>query len=151
MDVLQNQRKSLVESANNRRSGEHKQIYARGMLIAFLCDVALLRASRGKHSVAEIFQEIYRKHRLPNKFVEGSAAILKVLKDHSELNQIIEKYIVGADKINWETDLASIGIEAMKENRVVRLAAKAKLNSGQKDLLDKLGYNNWRKSSEKRK
>ena len=150
-DVLQNNRSSLIVSANNRRNGAHKQIYARGMLIAFLCDAALLRASQGKRSIAQIFQEIYRKHRVPSEPEEGNAAILKVLRNYSELNAIIEKYIVGADKINWETDLKSIGIEAKEENYVVRLSVKAKLNGGQKDLLDKLGYNNWRKTSEKRK
>ena len=65
---------------------------------------------------------------------------------------IIEKYIKGAENIVWQTDLDAIGIEsAGTENFATKLKVKAKLNGRQKDLLDKLGYNNWRKNSESSK
>jgi len=150
-DGLQSRKVSLIESSKNRWSGESNQVYARGMLAAFLSDVALLRESRGKRSIAVIFRDVYQKHRTPNEPTDGNAAILKILKNYSELNPIIEKYIAGADEINWKTDLETIGIEAKEENSFLRLAVKAKLNGRQKDLLDKLGYNNWRKASEVRK
>ncbi|HLM62091.1 MAG TPA: hypothetical protein VK308_14895, partial [Pyrinomonadaceae bacterium] len=151
LDNLASEKKSLVESSRNRWNGESNQIYARGMLAAFLCDIALLNESKGKRSISAIFREIYQKHRFPNQPEDGNAAILKVLKNYSELDPVIEKYITGTQKITWETDLERAGIEALEENYVARLKIKAKLNGKQKDLLDKLGYNNWRKISEKRK
>ena len=150
-DNLQSRKSSLVESSKNRWNVSDNQIYARGMLTAFLTDVALLRESRGKRSIAAIFQNVYQKHRVPNEPADGNAAILGILKKYSELNSIIEKYVTGTDEINWKTDLETIGIEATEENSVIRLSVMVKLNNRQKHLLDNLGYNNWRKASNKRK
>ena len=151
---LDNQRDgkvSLIDSSKNRWSVANNGVYARGLLTAFLCDVALLRASRGNRSVSEIFQEVYKKHRIPNEPKEGNAAILEILKVYSELDPIIEGYVAGVEKINWKNDLEAIGIETTADGFNVRLSVRVKLNGRQKNLLNKLGYNNWRKISGKRK
>lgn len=145
LDNSQTGRVSLIEAAKNRRSGTNKQVYARGMVVAFLCDAALLRQSGGKRSITDVFQEVYRKHRKPNEAKDGNAAILNVLKNYAELQTVVEKYISGAEKINWQADLESVGIKASETDSVVKLAVKAKLSGKQKDLLNELGYNNWRK------
>jgi len=69
------------------------------------------------------------------------------LQTREELRPIIEKYIKGSENIVWQTDLEWFGIESAEENFQTKLKVKAKLNNRQKDLLDKLGYNNWRKLS----
>jgi len=148
IDTLQSQRVSLIEASKNRWSGANTQVYARGMLVAFLCDIAALRASKGKNSIADIFQQIYQTHRQPNPQKEGNSAITGILQTREELRPIIEKYIKGAENIVWRTDLETFGIESAEENFQTKLKVKAKLNNRQKDLLDKLGYNNWRKLSE---
>lgn len=143
----QAQKFSLIEASKNRWTGN--QIYARGMLAAFLCDAALLRQSKGKRSVADIIKEIYQKYRAPNEPRDGNAAILETFKNHDELKAIVEKYITGAEKIDWQADLDAIGVDAASENNFTRLKIKAKLTGRQKDLLNELGYNNWRKISVK--
>ena len=145
IDDFQTQTLSLIEASKNRWNGANSQVYSRGMLIAFLCDVALLRQSKGKRSIDDIFRQIYSKHRAPNELQDGNAAVLNVLKSYPELKLIIEKYINGTEKVNWQTDLESVGIESAKTEFDVKLNIKPKLNSRQKDLLNKLGYNNWRK------
>jgi predicted metalloprotease with PDZ domain len=152
LDNLQTQKISLVEASKSRRSGAgNAQVYARGMIVAFLCDVALLRQSHGKKSISDVFEKIYRLYHSPNKRQDGNTAILKTLNDYGELNFVIEKYIKGIEKIDWQADLASAGIEASEENSFTRLKIKAKPSGRQKDLLDRLGYNNWRKVSGKAK
>ncbi len=151
LDNFQSQKVSLIKSSKNRWSGATSQVYARGMLVAFLCDLAILKQSRGKRSINDIFTEIYQKHRLPNESADGNAAILRALNNYSELDLIIKNYVEGAENINWQTDLESLGIEAKEENSFIKLYVKTKLSGKQKDLLDKLGYNNWRKISEKSK
>ncbi len=151
LDNLQTQKVSLVEASKTRLSGANPQVYARGMIAAFLCDVALLRASKGKRSIADVFLAVYQRHRLPNKFQDGNAAVLDVLNGYGELNSIVEKYIRGAGKIEWTADLASAGIEVREENSFARLKIVEKLRGRQKDLLNELGYNNWRKVSVKTK
>lgn len=150
-DSFPGERKSLIESSKNRWRAAGSRVYARGMLAAFACDVALLRTSRGKRSISEIFREVYRKHSIPRKPEAGNEAILKILRVYAELDPVIEKYINGAEPVNWNTDLETIGIEATEENSFVRLRVKAKPSGRQKDLLNELGYNNWRKMSGKRK
>ncbi len=121
------------------------------MLVAFLCDISFLRDGKVGRSVEKILQEMYQKHRFPNEPADGSAAILSVLRSYPFLDAIVKRYVEGAEKIDWESDLAAIGIETTTENSFVKLGVKAKLNGRQKDLLDELGYNNWRKISRKTK
>lgn len=151
LDAAQAQKTSLIAASKNRWSGASNSIYARGMLAAFLCDAALLSKSKGRHSVSDVLKDVYRKYRLPNEPRDGNAAILEILKKYGELNAVVEKYVEGAQKIDWEKDLELIGVEQTRENNFARLKVKAKPTKRQKDLLNELGYNNWRKISEKQK
>ena len=151
VDTLQSQRQSLIDASKNRWNGANTQVYARGMLVAFLVDIALLQKSKGKTSLAEIFREIYQKHGLKSARTDGNAAILSVFESRAELRGVIEKYVKGREDIAWQTDLQAIGIESATENFTTKLKVKAGLSGRQKDLLDELGYNNWRKNSESSK
>jgi predicted CopG family antitoxin len=151
IDNLQTQKVSLIGASKNRWTGATPQVYSRGMIVAFLSDVALLRASKGKRSISDVLQEIYSKHRILNKTEDGNAAILNIIENYKELRSIVERYIKGAGKVDWQTDLEAIGIEAAETNSFTKLGVKAKLNGRQKGLLDDLGYNNWRKVVQKTK
>lgn len=151
IDSLQTQKSSLIESSKNRWNGANTQVYARGMLVAFLCDLAILQKSKGKKSLTEVFRQIFAVRGLKNERQEGNMAILNILQNYPELRPIIEKYIKGSGQIAWQTELDAFGIESKEENFMTKLAVKAKLGGRQKDLLDKLGYNNWRKLSESSK
>ncbi len=76
---------------------------------------------------------------------------MKILENYKELRPIADKYIKGTEKIDWQADLETAGIEAAAENSFTKLAVKAKLDNRQKNLLDDLGYNNWRKIVRKTK
>ena len=151
LDSFQDKRKSLIEASKNRWNGANSQTYARGMLVAFLCDITILNESKGKRSLTEILREIYQKHRKPNTVQDGNAAILSLFESQNSLRPIVEKYIKGAENIAWQTALEAVGIETTEENSFIKLAVKSKLNSRQKDLLNELGYNNWRKLVQKPK
>ncbi len=145
LDSFPSQRMSLIVASKNRWSGANTQVYARGMLVAFLCDLALMEASKGKISTDDLVREIYQKYRGAIIATDGNTAILDAMRTHQELRFIAEHYISGADKLEWYTLLAGAGIEAGTQNSVTVLRVKAKPGGRQKDLLDKLGYNNWRK------
>ncbi|HVE57876.1 MAG TPA: hypothetical protein VNB22_13675 [Pyrinomonadaceae bacterium] len=145
IDTLQSQRVSLLEASKNRWNGANTQVYARGMLVAFLTDIALLQKSKGKSSLSDVLREIYQKHSFPAPRQDGNTAVLNILQTRAELRPIVEKYIKGTENITWQTDLDAIGIESATENFTTKLKVKANPNGRQKDLLDKLGYNNWRK------
>ena len=151
IDSLQSQKQTLIEASKNRWNGANTQVYARGMLVAFLADIALLQKSKGKNSLSGVLREIYQKHGLAAPRTDGNTAILNILQARAELRAIIEKYVKASENIAWQTDLEAIGIESATENFTTKLKVKTGLSGRQKDLLDELGYNNWRKNSESSK
>lgn len=151
IDNLQTRKVSLIEASKNRWNGANNQVYSRGMIAAFLCDIALLRESKEKRDISDVFREIYNKYRVPNESRDGNAAILDVFENHAELRPIVEKYVRGTGRIDWQADLDAVGIEVVETDSFTKLAVKAKLKNRQKDLLDKLGYNNWRKTVSEKK
>jgi hypothetical protein len=147
IDSAGSRRTSLIQMSANRFSGANTQVYARGMLVAFLCDLAMLQQSRGKRSVEDLLRGLFTKHRKPAEPAEGNTAILALLKSNPNLIPIVEKYVASADELEWASELAGAGIEDSDAGPLTSLRVKEKLNGRQKDLLDKLGYNNWRKLS----
>jgi predicted metalloprotease with PDZ domain len=142
IDSHQTNRLSLLDASVKRWNGADTYVYARGMLTAFLCDVLLLHNSRGKRSLNDILREFYAKHRFPNPRMDGNTAALSILQNNRELGPIIDNYIKASGKFAWEPELLLAGLEIRNG-----LSVMSKLNGRQKDLLDALGYNNWRKLS----
>jgi len=140
---------SLIDASRNRWNGSNTQVYARGMLVAFLCDLALLSKSKGKLSATRLAREVYEKHGITTAPTDGNAAVLGIFRSHAELIPIIERYILGTESLEWNALLNAAGIESGPGDRPTRLSVSSKLSGRQKDILDKLGYNNWRKISGK--
>ena len=147
IDSAQSQRISLIQASANRFGGSNTQVYARGMLVAFLTDLTMLEASRGKRSVEDLLRDLYAKHGKPAEPADGNAAVIEMLKTRGVAGVIVEKYIDGAEKIEWTNELSAAGIEDSDPGVLTTLRVKEKLSGGQKAMLDKLGYNNWRKLS----
>lgn len=142
---------SLIEASKARWTGADSGVYAEGMLAAFLCDAALLRESGGKIDLFDVFRQIFQKHRLPANQTDGNAAVLEIMQSFDAVVPVIEKYIKSANKINLANDLWATGIEVVPASYGQKLQVKSKLQSREKDLLNKLGYNNWRKLLKNRK
>jgi len=146
IESMQSRKISLIEASKNRWNGADTQIYARGMLVAFLCDLELLQKSKGKKSVSDIFRRLFHDHRHPKVRQDGNAVILAALRAVG-LSQAVENYIEAAANIDWQKELSAAGIENQPGNLRTNLRIKVKLSGSQRALLDKLGYNNWRKLS----
>jgi predicted metalloprotease with PDZ domain len=145
IDRLSAQKTSLIDASKNRWVGANTRVYARGMLVAFLCDVATLDSSKGKRSIDTLLSELYQKHRTPSATTDANAAILTLMKSRKELVPIVERYVAGSEPLDWTALLQKAGIDATTRDQLTRLATVAKPSGRQKDLLDKLGYNSWRK------
>ena len=136
---------SLLAASKNRWIGENSSVYAKGLAVAFLIDIALLRHSNGKRDLISVLRQIYEKHQKPNKTEDGNAAILRFFEGYNELSPIIKDYVRGAEKLNFEQHLQQTGIEILPVGTNIKLKVKDELSGREKDFLDKLGYNNWRK------
>lgn len=144
IDSAGSQRISLIQASTARFGGANTQVYARGMLVGFICDLALLEKSKGKKSVEDILRAIFVKHRKPAQPADGNTAVIAELKLNLELVPVVEKYVTGAEKMDWAAELAAAGIEDGDAGPITTLRVKQKLSGRQKTTLDKLGYNNWR-------
>lgn len=144
------QKLSLIDISKNRWAGDNNtRVYARGMLVAFLCDLALLEKSKGKRSVADILRKLYETHRPPAAETDGNAVVLSLLRSYPELTPLIDRNITGLESIEWNDLIKGAGLEAESADQTTKLKVTAKPSGRQKDLLDKLGYNNWRKLTSK--
>ena len=149
--LTESQQISLIEAADRRWSGTSNLVYAKGLIVAFLCDVALLRESKGKRNLKDVFRQVFQNHGRKNEIQDGNSAITGILKSFPELDSIVQNYIEGKSKIDWQNELTAIGLEQEKDGFKTLLKVTEKPNSRQKDLLDKLGYNQWRKLLQKTK
>jgi hypothetical protein len=87
-------------------------------------------------------------HRPQAAAADGNEAVLALMRSHKELVPIVDRYITGSDQVDWRAAVSSAGLVADAENK---LAVSPKLSGKQRDLLDRLGYNNWRKLPTTRK
>lgn len=147
IDNSQTRRLSLIEASQNRWSGADTQVYSRGLIVAFLCDIVLLDKSGGRRSAENLVREIYQGHRPPAAETDGNSAVMAVMSKYPELVPVIDKYVKGSVTVGWAAELNLAGIEASGDGRHISLKVREKPTGRQKALLDKLGYNNWRKLS----
>jgi hypothetical protein len=67
------------------------------------------------------------------------------MRQHPELVPVVDRNITGAATIDWQSLLERAGLTAASEGSETKLRVMPKLTGRQKDLLNRLGYNNWRK------
>jgi predicted metalloprotease with PDZ domain len=104
----------------------------------------MLDTSNGRRSVDNLLRSLYEKHRYPSERKDGNAAIRDEMNARKELAPIFASYVLDGIIFDWKPYLDAAGLETADNST---LKVKAKLNGRQKDLLDELGYNNWRKLS----
>jgi len=149
--LSESQQITLLEAAGRRWLGTGNLVYAKGLVVAFLCEVRILQESKGRRDLKTVFQQLYQKLKKPNQIQDGNSAITRILKTFPELNLIVQNYIEGSSKIDWQNELREVGLESERDGFKTRLKVTAKPGGRQKDLLDKLGYNHWRKLLQKTK
>lgn len=147
LDSIQLDRGSLIAASERRWNGANTTVYARGMLVAFLCDLTMLERSKGKRAVTDLIREVYQRGASAKTPVDGNEVVLSAMRELAELKPIADKYITGSEPIDWSSELLAAGIAADGDGAATRLSVVPKPNGRQKDLLDNLGYNSWRKLS----
>ena len=120
--------------------------YARGMIIAFLIDLQLIANSRGKSDVTPVLRSLFQTHGENSKSADAAETLRALLGP----KEIIDNYVFGTEPIEWSQHLSVAGIESKQSGRMTTLSTVAKLNGRQKEILDRLGYNNWRKIGTKK-
>ncbi|MEP7213136.1 MAG: hypothetical protein ABI791_08680 [Acidobacteriota bacterium] len=149
IDSRQTKRLSLVEASKARFAGNDTQVYARGMIVAFLTDVTLMERSKGKSSVSDVLEAVFKRHSKSAPAAEGTGAVIEVLRSAGIGQEFVDRNITGSAPIEWNNELMAAGIQPPDTVAKTGLTVSPKPRGRQKALLDKLGYNNWRKLSSK--
>ncbi|MEP6925689.1 MAG: hypothetical protein ABI954_14580 [Pyrinomonadaceae bacterium] len=132
---------SLLEASRLRWRGNFSElVYAKGMIVAFVCDLALLEKSGGKKSLDDLFKIFYRQHQKPTAPMDANKAVLEMLKNAPELRSTIENYVEMPKEVDWTQNLTAAGLQNASQISLTRLAVADKLNGRQKKLLTELGY-----------
>ena len=130
-------KKSLIDLGKERFEGAGVRFYSRAMLIAFLCDVEMLNASRGKRGSETLLRELFEAGRKDPRN-DGTSEALRVMGRHPELRTIVNRYIEGAEVPDWSH---AIGLAGLAEDPV---RGGGRLIVGprpRKAILKRLGYN----------
>lgn len=145
IDRTQQKRRPIAETVTDRWGGG-LEVYARGLMVAFMCDAAMLSDSRGRESVETLLREIFRKHAAPAPPADGNLAIMEAMRARRELGPIVDRWIAGSEPPDLSDAMDALGLELASRGRGERLYVVRRPNGNQRRLLDKLGYNNWRKA-----
>ena len=126
VDRLTGARASLIDASKGRWAGGNSTVYARGMLVAFLCDVALLDASKGKRSVETVLRSVFEKYRPPARGADASEAITSLLRSEPQLAEIVDRYVQGTDLVDWGSSVRKAGIHVSTRDQLTVLTVDPK-------------------------
>lgn len=130
---------SLLDASAGRWRGNTTGVYARGILTAFVLDVAMQDASRGKRSMDGFVRRLYAENR--ERETDGNATILRMLGEMPETTPITERHIEGSERL----DMAKIGLAAGIAWDGRRFTLTEKPSGRQRAILRDLGYNSERR------
>ena len=137
---------SLAMAGDTRWQGNATTIYARGMLAAFILDLELLKRSKAKHSLEHVLRKLFNDHdRRKGSKAEAVPAILDAFAAFDDTGRLAKELLERSEPLNVAAALENSGFELSDSGRGLKV--KEKPNSREKAILNKLGYNNWRKLS----
>jgi hypothetical protein len=132
---------SLPEASQRRWSGGSALVYHKGMLVAFLYDLTLMRQTGGKSSLVEVYRGLFRRYGRGERREDGGRAVVEALAGAGEMRGFVERYVEGASEITLPALLGPLGLEVRPGGARTHVGVAAAADSSQRELLRKLGYN----------
>jgi hypothetical protein len=101
----------------------------------------MLAGSRGRDDISGLLRRIFQRHGPASVHTDGTSAVL----DAIGLDDI-RRLVKSAGPLELSEALVAVGMESTRQGSVTKLRIKADLTGQHRRLLDKLGYNNWRRT-----
>src|SRR6266436_6206931 len=112
---------SLIEASKRRFTTGESSVYSKSMVVAFLYDLNLRSLSRNKHSLDEVYRNLFREYRNEEASVrggrsqtvpgnDGNAAALQALGGYSGMQNFGRSFVSNAAAINLTELLAPFGL-----------------------------------------
>ena len=140
---------SLIEASSRRWTTGQTAVYSKSMVVAFLFDLRMRRASHGKKSLDNVYRVILQKHSGNAAKTDGNQGVTQALAADEASENFVRQFIRSAVTINLASELAPFGFEVGTLGLRTRIAVSDKLNKQQRDLLRELGYNDAVRSPRK--
>lgn len=157
---LDHDRWSLVEASKRRFTSGETSVYSKSMVIAFLYDLNLRFKSHDKHSLDDVYRNLFREYRSdgahnaerqPGKGSAGSEAVQRALDANSGMPDFGRSFVSNPVTINLAEALAPFGLRVEVFGLRTRIGVSESLTHQQRDLLHDLGYNDYVRSPGQRK
>lgn len=132
---------SLVEASRRRWAGAASLVYHKGMLVAFLYDLTLMRATGGKTSLEDAYAELFRRHPRGGASAEGNRAVGEILGAMPGMYDFVGRYVEGADELSLATLTEPFGLRVEPGGARTHVGVAPSADARQRELLRKLGYN----------
>jgi len=133
-------RLSLIEASERRWTSSSALVYDKGMLAAFVYDLALRSATDCERSLNEVYRQLFR----PGGTGQGSAneTIIGILTGPAAMNSFGREYVETAGRINLQPILSSYGLQLRPGalGQVTKLVLANNLNNVQRKALRCLGH-----------
>lgn len=128
---------SLIEASERRWTTSTSLVYDKGMLVAFIYDLMLRRASRGKAMVSDVYPELFRAS-VANRQGANDLVML-ILNRPNGMNRFAEQFIQSAGGIDLAKVLAPFGLDVQTPGSTTRIKVNKSVSPEQRQLLKSLG------------
>ncbi|MEZ5307431.1 MAG: hypothetical protein R2684_09825 [Pyrinomonadaceae bacterium] len=134
---------SLADSSLAIWNGNPGRVTARGMSIAFLIDSRLTAGKEGNSG--KFISKFYNRYRNAEFGIGAMDAVLSEMRRYESIKSLVEQSVLADKPIDWESELKPFGIVVEARRTGFELAAVPNPTRSQRALIDKLGYNDWKK------
>lgn len=128
---------SLIE-ASERRWTTSSLVYDKGMLVAFIYDLMLRRASGNRATVSDVYPDIFGTG-LPKR-QDANELIISILSRRDGMEQFVRDYVQDTGKVDLAEVLKPFGLLVETTGSITELKVNRNLDPDQAKLLKSLGY-----------
>ncbi|HEV7858510.1 MAG TPA: hypothetical protein VGO91_07760 [Pyrinomonadaceae bacterium] len=134
---------SLPDASQRRWTNATALVYHKGLLIAFLYDLQLRSQTGGKHSLDDVYKDLFQLYQATEKRVDGNTAVINALSAQEKMRDFVRHYIESASAVELAQAVAPFGLRVERPSGFrTRVSVADSLSHSQRDLLRKFGYNN---------
>jgi predicted metalloprotease with PDZ domain len=148
-------RRSLIEASQRRWLGGESVVYQKSMLVALLYDLKLRTASHGKHSLDDVYRELFRQRQSAGAAAErrsdGNEAAMTALSAFAGVHDFPDTFIRRPAGIDLLSELAPFGLRVERIGFRTRISVEDQVSRAQRDLLRELGYNDRSRAPDRKK
>lgn len=129
---------SLIEASKRRWTTSSSLVYDMGMLVAFIYDLMLRRASGGRAMVSDVYPELFRTGVANRR--NANDLVMSILNGPNGMARFAEQFVQRSGEIDLSDVLAPFGLDVETTGSITKIKVNKRVNREQHQLLKSLGY-----------